>query len=415
MSGVEPFGLSVADLLRRWQSGLESCGTHPIVLGQDDCGCTELVMECCGTPPCPETQRKASREWQERADECYAFFERLRLHPEPRSSEWCERALAVQKKARGKRYEKLRRRIDAALAAANFAAHKGQRWVHVEVGVHGHGLSKAEHVVKTLDTRTVFARHMRRAYHTSAADISLDLGTDKQGPHFHALMLIDYAPRELLQRWLRSTDCTVPGCSHEADDRCESCRAAGHACHHARPDGKPRCNGSWYVHVQQVGTKCKTCGRRVGEATCCGTSYVQRVRDGFREVLKYAAAPVEVGNAPVPGEPFNPRQLQHAEGVLQFFVLTRHRHRIESYGAAKLHLAELGLVEPTRAERLKGCCPCGNRWTWELHGWRKPGGNVEWGCMLPYQGCEGEAAGSTGPPELGRPAWVQESFPGVFG
>jgi hypothetical protein len=319
----------------------------------------------------------------------------------------------VQKRAKGKHHERLRRLIDAALYAAKFAIHgKHQRWVHIEAGVQGDGLMLAGHVDKTLDTRAKLARFLDRNFHLSAAYMSLDLGTEKQSLHFHVVALMDYAPRELLQSWLRSTDCTVPGCSHPADDRCEACKKAKHRCEHPHADGTPRCNGSWYVHIEAIGVKCPVCKRRVGKANCCGTTFADRSRKGFREVLKYSAAPVDVANPPEPGEPFNEGQFHHAEGVLQFFLATRHRHRITSYQAASLDFVELGLVEPEAAQK-KGCCPCGEPWTWEQHGTRRSSIGYEWGPLIPYQGGESRAPpDDCGPPGRAGPVWVQEGFAG---
>ena len=395
------------ELLERWASGLAECGTHAVVYGRDECGCTGVVLACCDTPPCSRHQRKVSRRWDERSDALYGWLEHLRRHPEPLSPEECERLRVERKEASGKDNERKRRLLDAKLYAAQFAVYgKGQQWVHVEIGVQGGDVDK------TLDTRAKFARHMERNYHSTAAYMALDLGGKKQSPHFHAVMLCDYAPRENLQRWLRSTDCTVPGCSHEADDRCEACRKAKRRCSHKRADGKPRCNGSWYVHVEAIGTECPVCKRHVGKSKCCGMTFAERARKGFREVLKYAAAPVEPGNAPVPGEPFSERQLQHSERVVEFFVETRHRHRIETYGAAKLDVVELGLAVAA-PELARGCCPCGQPWNWEMHGWRKHGVGYQWGAMLPYKGHEGEGEeGDTGPPETPGQVWTQEVFPG---
>jgi len=168
-----------------------------------------------------------------------------------------------------------------------------------------------------------------------AAFGAIEQGEDSN-VHLHALAYCDYVGRSVLQSWLRSRDCTVPGCKHPADDRCDACKAAKKTCFHA--DGtRVRCNGSWVVNVQAIS----------GEK-------------GVYEAIKYAAAPVALHDIPEPGKAATDTQLLFAMRLLRFYLVMRGRHRVETYGGAKddSALAQDDDDLPLDGEMLP--CPKGN-------------------------------------------------------
>jgi hypothetical protein len=121
---------------------------------------------------------------------------------------------------------------------------------------------------ETLKLRGKFMRMLRDKYGDArwTGYAKLEMGDVNGMMHVHALVYCRYLPREELQRWLRERDCTVPGCQHPPDDRCEECqtvvwfnergeRKVGRACTHPerlRNGGlRQRCNGSWTVHINE--------------------------------------------------------------------------------------------------------------------------------------------------------------------
>jgi hypothetical protein len=177
----------------------------------------------------------------------------------------------------------------------------------------------ARDVEATLKMRAGLMRLLRSKFGMMAGFGAVEQGDDNN-IHLHALVYCRYVERAKLQSWLRSRDCTIRGCKHPADDRCEACISAKTACAH--PDGvRVRCDGSWVVNVQMV-----------------------RGRKGVQEAIKYAAAPVALHDLPTEGMPASPVQLAHAERLLRFYLTMQDRHRVETYGAAKED------VEPDEAD-----------------------------------------------------------------
>jgi len=252
-----------ADVLIGWASKLKDCSRYVEVWSCPCCATTRTKSNCCACAPCSREQRRRSRQWVARAERVY---ERL-----PN-------------------------------------AH-GRRWRLLTLSLRKTGNLKHD-VEATISMRAALMRLLRSKFGMKAGFGAIEQGDDSN-IHLHALVFCDYVERAKLQSWLRSRDCTVRGCKHPADDRCDSCRAGRCSCIH--PDaGRVRCNGSWVVNVQAI-----------------------KGKKGIYEAIKYAAAPVALQDVPEPGLPATNFQVAYAERVLRFYLAMQGRHRVETYGEAK--------------------------------------------------------------------------------
>jgi hypothetical protein len=140
--------------------------------------------------------------------------------------------------------------------------------------------------------RARFMRYLAKHEGAIAAYAALDIGAVNAHVHLHVLVYAPYLPRERLQHWLQSQDCTIPGCKHVAGDR--------------------SCNGSWDVDV--------------------------RVADTPDEALKYSISPKGRDD------------IEHADLCVAVALCTYKRHRVETYGLAKP--GALSLVDVAEARAL---------------------------------------------------------------
>lgn len=390
-------GLTDAQRTRlcRWLLAAQTCGDVVRIYRCPSHDHAVAVAECCHTPICPREQRRRAQRWQARADALADRFEHERREE--------------QRRARDMTLSAAKRR-----AAQARAAELGRcRWRMITLGHTPRG-TLAERVDQIVGTRAALARLLRRHYGMLAGFGRIECGTDRGGDgHLHVHMLVHsrYIPRDDIVRWLRARDCTVEGCAHPPDDRCDACRAARCSCDHAEPirewraperdelrtdhsepretrrerrmrrevDGpaergawaqvgeRARCNGSWYVDVRQA--------------------YVRRggvraydPRGGVREAMKYLVAPVDPDDAPIPGTLGTRAQHAHAELVLRFHAAMAGRHAIETYGEAKPQAdGEADASDdatPDHAHSL--CCPhCCQRLVYACTGVRS-GVRVDW-------------------------------------
>lgn len=259
----EPVTQDDAAQLAKWRAALHHCSGYVEVHACPCCGTGRTRSDCCACPPCVREQRRRSRQWVRRA---MHLWEKL---PPTRTHRW--------------------RLVTMSLRKTN------------DVGAD---------LDATIKMRGELMRVLRDQFGMLAGFGAVEQG-ENSNIHLHALVYSRFLERPRLQQFLRSRDCTIPGCRHPADDRCDACRAAKCACAH--PDGeRPRCNGSWVVDLQAV-----------------------KGRKGIIEAIKYAAAPVAVDDVPKIDEPATPTQLAHAERLLRFYLALRNRHRVETYGEAK--------------------------------------------------------------------------------
>jgi hypothetical protein len=249
-----------AAILSGWLDRIRVCGAT-VWLKECANDHTRAIAECCGVPLCPRYQRKRSQRWIRRASALIALLHRESKVP---------KLLTVT----------LRR--------------NGADWK-----------SQIDSMVKL---RAALMRLLRRCYGLEAAFAAIEISHGGH-VHIHAVIWSDYVPRALLQTWLRSRDCTVPGCPHPADDRCQRCRQEQVACKHL--DGKrERCNGSYMIDIRQ-----------------CHSPI---------EALKYATAPIVCEAAPRGSKRFSPEQLEMALQTIRLYLALYRRHRVETYGAAKV-------------------------------------------------------------------------------
>jgi hypothetical protein len=202
---------------------------------------------------------------------------------------------------------------------------RGHRWRLITLSLRQRG-DVFERVDAAVKLRAAFARELRDEYDMLAGFGALEEG-DHEGEnvHLHFIVLCKYAPQEKLKHWLQARDCTVAGCRHIADDRCDPCKSSGQSCPHPHADGRARCDGSWYVDVRQCYVRRGSAKLRFGEA---GKSAVA-------EAIKYAIKPTLHGN-PHRASPEEYREEQaHALRTVRFFAALHGRHRIETYGLAK--------------------------------------------------------------------------------
>lgn len=261
--------LSLVDqvTLAKWADALRSCSRKLIF---QDCkkGHQHTIVCCCQVAPCSRYQRVKSLEWRRRADEV------VREHPN---------------EGRGR---------------------NAHNWHLLTWGLqHGDHYYPAAHVNPTVKTRAALARFLQKKYGMLGAYAAIEMSA---GDHVHCHMLIysRFVPLDVLRSWLRARDCTIPGCQHIANDRCQACKAAKCSCAHD-DNGRRRCNGSWYVDIRKA------------------TNPV--------EALKYAVEPIVPSSSLGKGANMDCQSeaFQATEGVLRFYLAMRGRHRVESYGFCK--------------------------------------------------------------------------------
>jgi hypothetical protein len=272
---------------------LRDCGSQ-VFVRQCCAGHTRTFAECCQVPMCPRYQRKRSGHWVARA---------------------------------------------RALMESPAYAGKVPKLLTVTLR-HPEGETLPEAVEKAIKLRAAVMRHLRKVYGLTAAFGALEM-SEHGHVHLHIIAWCAFLPRPLLQSWLRGRDCTVPGCAHPADDRCDECRAGKVECSHL-DGGRQRCNGSFMLDVRK-------CFDPI-------------------EALKYAAAPVVVEN--VSQLVFTESQLEAGERMVRFYLAIQGRHRVETYGDAK------NVVENEDAEdedRRVDVCHCGQPLRLIATGYVQPG------------------------------------------
>lgn len=366
-SSGEHVTLADERLLQRWCVGWGTCSehVHPYVCASGHAAAVRSF--CCRTAPCPREQRRRSAVWVKRAEALHgagltdgAWWRASELGSRGRKIEWEHGSVADGfRRPDGVGYQRC-------------------SWKMVTLGFR-RGASRKADVDEIIRRRAAFAREF--APWIVAGFAAIEQGaTSGRHIHLHAMIYGPFLPRDLVEKWWRALDCTVAGCAHPSNDRCEeckgackehravdgrprrdlkcsACRALSRACEH--PDGeRQRCNGSWYVDVRKS----------------------RRGKHGFIEGLKYAAAPVEPSDAPHVGDDPTEEQQARAGDVLEFYVALHGRHRVETYGLAKPSAKiEIGEVLPgvsdAEPDGTTPSCPTCKRPMVALPCWfRVPGG-----------------------------------------
>ena len=268
-----------AAILSGWLVRMSQCAATVWLKACSD-NHARAVVECCQVPMCPRCQRKRANHWVARAQ-----------------------ALLTGTRVDGKKPRM------------------------VTVGLrHPDGESLLVAARKVIKLRAALMRKLRREYGMTAAFAAIEM-SDNGHVHLHCLVWSDYTPRTLLQTWLRGRDCTVPGCSHPADDRCDSCRASKIGCAHHYGQ-RQRCNGSYMVDIRK-------CSSPV-------------------EAMKYSVKPIV--SATDHAEAPTPEQLAQAIRTVMFYLGLYKRHRIETYGEAKRIVEGEGDADEDRDADI---CHCG--------------------------------------------------------
>ena len=128
--------------------------------------------------------------------------------------------------------------------------HDKMFWSSVSAGLVSTGNIIAD-VNRTLGLRAKMWPHLRDKHGAVAGIIAVDCGLKHGHVHLHALVYSPFIERKHFATWLQSQDCTVVGCNHLPDDRCELCKHEKKACNHL-DDGRTRCNGSWNFHIKSA-------------------------------------------------------------------------------------------------------------------------------------------------------------------
>jgi hypothetical protein len=266
-------------VLQGWITRMQQCGRKVLVQTCSD-GHPRSYVECCNVPLCPRCQRTRANRWVERAQDL------------------------INSGRVGKKRPKL-----------------------VTIGLrHPDQETLAQAVEKVIDLRKVLMRKLQREYGATAAFSAVEM-SDHGHVHLHTLVWCDRLPREVLIPWLRSRDCTIAGCPHPFDDRCDDCREARTACNHL--DGeRQRCNGSFIFDVREAYSPV--------------------------EALKYSVKPVvsDMDHAVPP----TPEQLAEAIRIVKLFLVLYRRHRVETYGEAKKVIENEGDRDE---DRIATRCHCG--------------------------------------------------------
>jgi len=307
--------------LDRWldENRLQSCGQTIAIQG-----CTKhknhpahTVTHCCNVPFCPRHQRRQSQLWTERA------MELIDLIPEERGYSWKMVTIALKDEP------DLQKDIDNHLQ-----------------------LRREMYRLMSLTTKRI----PNNPFDARAMIGALEQAGTPEKPHIHLHLVIycKHLPREMLQSWLRSRDCSVDGCDHPADTR--------------GTDSK--CNGSWYIDIRKL-----RCWRKAKFKKCGCSSSRKCQAAGVREALKYATKPVNTDKVSVPREGKEPtvNELAWAGQVLKFAAHMYKRHRVETYGDAKPMLTKIIRAEngDDSEEHRAGCRECGAPMKLEYIGWCK--------------------------------------------
>lgn len=296
-------------LLDSWLTAAETCGDEVRIYRCPKHGHAVTVGYCCHKALCPREQRRRAQRWQARLT---ALAKTLPNEP------------------RGADYKRLR----ASGAPVNVGTFT---WKMITIALKQSGTYE-ERLDAIVDARARLARLLTQHAGMLAGIGAIEMGDKairrggRGNVHLHFLAYCGFVARDPrkasrdgfdLQSWLRAYDCTIPGCRHDADDRCDQCKREHHACTHPRSDGTARCDGSWYVDVRKAYVSEK------------GARYHDPEVGAIVEAVKYACAPVSADDVPRPGEAPTPSQLAHAAQVIEFFLALHGRHRVETYGLAK--------------------------------------------------------------------------------
>ncbi len=329
---------------------------------------SRFVIPCCQCPVCPRQQRRRSARWRARIESG---------PPLPRTGAYRWRHVEFSMRQQGLA-------SDADIVEAIRAGDR-ERLQRLASSV-------AACVDAGLDLRARFMRMLRDKYGDPATWIGfakIEMGADGM-VHIHALVYCRWLPRATkdrsspLQRWLRAQDCSVPGCQHPADDRCDACRQGGRECGHPEclPGGglRTRCGGSWYVHVNEPYEKRPDGSRVRGTRNAIHelAKYITKPLDAPKRHRKRDGASIESEEAVVLSEMDDTAfliRLAHAlrgDGPfaelyaralreMVFHVALRGRHCVESYGLARVKSDDATMgddVEPGPDAETRPCEHC---------------------------------------------------------
>lgn len=302
---AEVLDVAHAEALEGWLDRMAECGTTGWIERCPDGHFEAAVTPCCQVPACPRLQRRRSARYVTRALNLAARYrdgQRHELKSGQRSTECTWKLVTLTFRPSSTPEEAVERALETRAAFFRWTKDRGRKRPRGRVTGYVLGGTGAVEFAGKLH-----AEHV----------------------HLHLAVYGEWIKRAELVRWLRKRTCTVKGCAHPADDRCEPCRKARRACncasHLKRVYGdKPRCNGSYVVDVRRM--RAKVGERRQGR-------YVHRERstlDGLREALKYATKPMHV--APRADGSETLETLAHVELTLRASLALTKRHRVQSYG-----------------------------------------------------------------------------------
>jgi len=307
-------------ILTGWMSTrrMQTCAKTIVVQGcsVDQTHSARVVCRCCNVSICPRNQRRESQKWVSRAQQLIANTPRRKGYSFKMVTIGLKDEFDLQKDIDN--HLKLRRQIYQKI----FNDPKFPD-----------GVFQADWMIGSIE----------------------QAGTPEH-PHIHLHLIVycKYLNREIIQRWLRSRDCTIPGCDHPADTR-----GTNHPC-----------NGSWYIDIRQL--SCWTKAKK-GKCKCARKSDCQG--RGVREAIKYATKPIGPGKIAVPraGKPPTLNELAWAGQILKFGAHMYKRHRVESYGDAKPGITEIIALDGVEdAKRPRGlCADCGAQMQVIFIGWCK--------------------------------------------
>ena len=273
---IREYNTEAEAILAGWFRRLATCGDEAALLACPNGHQSRTWVRCCHTPVCPWEESRQAKKWKGRGKTLMGAF------PDGLTFSQVRKSLHRQGL-------KLPGMKNPPRALARMG------WKMLTVSLRGNG-NLPQNLNDTLTYRTQLARRLRN-YHGAVLVIgALDVGPDGH-PHLHFLVYCPFLPREQIQLWQKAHDCTVEGCKHPADDRCDACKEANIDCVHPHANGRPRCNGSWVVDVRRAYSP--------------------------DEVLKYSVSPKA-----------------QPEAHLAVYLTTYRRHRVECYGLARLRVWE---------------------------------------------------------------------------
>lgn len=364
-------------LIGAWMQATETCGDTVRIYRCKRHGKSKAVSPCCHAAICPREQRRRSQRWAERLSvlaqqlpndprgKDYRRIVALAAGDHRRVSKPTWKMVTISLKQKQKPWfddngEPVvgRVRVRHVNGKTIVAWARADEWPEWKPGSSAarredddpkQNDSYADRLDRIVEVRARLVRLLNHRYGMLAGVGAIEMGSHCN-VHLHFLTYCSFLPREEMQRWLRSYDCTVPGCDHPADDRCAACKQAGHACTHPLPGGHSRCNGSWYIDIRQCYVRPDKIEYRDAEL------------GGIVEACKYAAAPVIPDDAPRPGAEPSAKQLAYAREVMRFFLALHGRHRVETYGLARPRtLGEEKIVDDVTPkdtdEQGRPCCP----------------------------------------------------------